>query len=88
MDDSTTFENVGLAGTYVLKSGAGFLHTLTINTTSAGAITLYNNTSAAGKKIAIIKASVAEQTFVYDINFNVGLTMVLAGASDVTVSFT
>jgi hypothetical protein len=88
MDDSNTFENLSSAGTFVLKTGSGFLHTITVNTTAAGAITVYNNTEASGKKIATIKASAAEQTFVYDINFNTGLTVVLAGASDITVSFT
>lgn len=88
MDDNFTFENMSAAGTYVLKTGACFLHSITVNTTAAGAITVYHNTSAAGKKLATIKASVAEQTFFYDINLTIGLTIVLAGASDVTVTFT
>jgi hypothetical protein len=79
--------NIAAAATTVIKTGPGVLHTLTVNTTAAGAITIYDNTLAAGTKIATIKASVAEQTFTYDVAFGTGLTIVTAAASDITVSY-
>lgn len=83
-----TYEHIQAAGTYVLKTDGGVLHTVTVNTTAAGTITLYDNTSAAGKVIAVLKASIVEQSLVYDLDFSLGLTAVVAAASDVTVTFT
>lgn len=80
------YTNITTATTTVVKSGVGFLHAITVNTTAAGAITIYDNTSGAGNKIGTIKASVGEQTFIYNVAFSVGLTIVTAGASDITVS--
>jgi hypothetical protein len=85
--ENLSWENLSGSGTFTLKSGPGYLHTLVINSTAAGAITLYDNTSAAGKKIAILKSNVVEGTYLYDLSFTDGLTIVLAAASDITVSF-
>lgn len=79
--------------TTVVKSGSGFFHLLVINTAAAnGVITIYDNTSATGTKIATITQPAAliesAQTLVYDIEFNVGLTIVTsAAAQDITVSY-
>ena len=81
------YENLNQAGTVTLKPAAGQLHTITVNTTAAGAITVYDNTAASGKVIAVLKASVAEQTFLYDLEFHTGLTINLAAASDITVTY-
>ncbi len=85
---SYTHNNIASATTTVVKSGAGILHCITVNTTAAGAITVYDNTSAAGTKIATIAASpVIGSTFLYDVSFVTGLTIVTAAASDITVSY-
>lgn len=65
------------------------LHSLVINTTAAATITLYDGPSAAaGTKFATLKASIAEGTYYYDAKITTGkLTIVLAGASDVTVFY-
>lgn len=89
MEKNYSWENYAAAGTVVVKPDNGFLHAITVNTTAAGTITVYDNASAAsGKKIATIKSNVAEQTFLYDLPFVNGLTIVLAAASDITVVFT
>jgi len=83
-----THKNIASATTTVVKSGAGILHCITVNTTAAGTITVYDNTSAAGTKIATIAASpVIGSTFIYDVSFVNGLTIVTAAASDITVSY-
>jgi hypothetical protein len=80
--------NITTATTTVVKSGKGYLNLITINTTTAFAITIYDNTAASGTKIATIAASPAiGSTFVYQGKFNTGLTIVTAGASDITVSY-
>lgn len=83
-----SYNNISTATTTVVKSGVGMLHTITINTTAAAAITVYDNTAASGTKIATIAASPAiGSVFRYDVSFTNGLTIVTAGASDITVSF-
>lgn len=82
-----THTNVAAATTTVCKPDAGVLGSLTVNTTAAGAITIYDNTTASGTKIATIKASVAEQTFNFNVAFATGLTVVTAAASDITIAW-
>lgn len=83
-----SYKNLAGAATYVIKSGAGTLRNLVVNTTAATAITIYDNTAASGTKIATIAASpVIGSNFYYDVAFTTGLTIVLAGASDVTISY-
>lgn len=77
------------AGTYTVLPSDGFLHAITVNTTANGTITVYDSaTATAVNVIAVIKASVAEQTFIYDVRLVNGLTIVTGAASDITVSYT
>lgn len=85
---TNTFEHISLAGTYVVKSGSGYFHTLVINTTVASTIVLYDGTSATGRVIASLQASAGLGTYFYGLNFLNGLTIVTAGDSDITVSYT
>lgn len=88
MTNAFIYNNIASATTTVVKSGTGTLHSIVINTTAAGTITIYDNTSAAGTKIATIAASPANgSTFLYDVSFATGLTIVTAAASDITVSY-
>lgn len=88
MADTFNYTNITTATTTVVKSGTGILHGIVINTTAAATITIYDNTSAAGTKIATIAASPAiGSTFTYNVAFATGLTIVTAGASDITVAY-
>lgn len=71
----------------VIKTGRGVLHTITIGETAAGAITIYDNSAASGTTLAVLKASVAEQTFTFDLCFDTGLTITTAGSSKLTVTW-
>lgn len=73
--------------TTVVKATPGFLHSITVGETAAGAITVYDNTSAAGTIVAVLKASIAEQTFVFDVICGTGITVVTAAASKISVSW-
>lgn len=87
-DTSFNYANPAGSATTTIKSGVGVLHAITINTTAASAITIYDNTAGSGTKIATIAASPAiGSTFRFDVAFTTGLTVVLAGASDITVSY-
>lgn len=85
---TSSFEHISLAGTYTLKSDGGHLHTLVINSTAAGTITLYDSATATGKVIAVLQASAGLGTYFYGLDFVNGLTVVTAAASDITLSFT
>jgi hypothetical protein len=91
--DGASFANITTATTTAVKSGAGSLHALTINTYVASAtITIYNNTAASGAKIATITlpstiTGDAPVTITYDVAFSAGLTVVTSGATDITVSY-
>jgi len=82
------------AGTYIstattttVKTGAGHLHTITITEAVASTIIVYDNTAGSGTILASFVASAAVQTYTLDITFSVGLTIVTAGASKLTVSY-
>lgn len=79
--------NIASATTTTVKSGSGYLNRIVINTTAAGTITIYDNTAASGTKIATIAASAAQGTYTYQGRFAIGLTIVTAAASDITVSY-
>ena len=81
------FNNISTATTTVVKSGKGNLHSITVNTTAAATITIYDNTAASGTTIGTMVASIAEGTYEYNIRFNTGLTILTGGASDITVNF-
>jgi hypothetical protein len=63
------------------------LHTIVVGTTAAGSITVYDNTAASGTILAVLKSSIAEGTFTFDVAFSTGLTIVTAAASLITVSW-
>lgn len=78
---------IATATTTVVKSSSGNLRSITLGETAAGAITVYDNTAGSGTILAVLKASVLEQTFTFDIPFITGLTIVTAGASKLQVSY-
>lgn len=77
--------NITTATTTVVKSGSGVLRRITINTTAAGAITVYDNTSATGTKIATFPSIAVVGSYEYNVRFSTGLTIVTAAASNITV---
>jgi hypothetical protein len=84
----------GTTAGVTVKSGAGFLHALNLNTPVASTVvTLYDNTAASGTVIAVITlpgtlVSEGPSTAIYNVSFTTGLELVVAtGAADVTVSY-
>ena len=79
------------ATTTLVKSGAGILHGVTINSkgTVASTVTIYDALTAIGNPIAIIDSLTLSGQFVYDINLDTGLTIVTTGtvAPNLTVSY-
>lgn len=80
--------------TTTIKSGAGVMHALVINkAVISGSITIYDNTTGSGTKIATIGFGLALLSDPplgrsYDISFATGLTVVIVGAAmDVTIAY-
>lgn len=84
-----TATHVNALGTTTVKSGAGVLYSVIINTKGAGSntATLYDGLSAAGTVIAIIDTTGAAGELRYGLRFTTGLTVVLAvgTAADLTI---
>jgi len=86
-NNTYSYRNITSATTTNVVSGPGVLKSITVNTTAAGTITIYDNTSATGTKIGTLKSSVAEGTYDFSAAFTTGLTIVTGAASDITVSY-
>lgn len=84
---SYNFKNLAGAADTLVQKGRGRLHTLTVNTTAASGIVLYDGTSSTGTVIAKIAASpVIGSTWRFDVEFSQGLFVSVGGASDITLS--
>lgn len=80
--------NITTATTTVVKTGPGILVSIVLNETNAGTITIYDNVAASGTIIATIAAAAgAGSVFGYLCQFTDGLTVVTAGADDITVVY-
>lgn len=82
-----SYAYISSIATTPVKGSAGFLHSITVGETAAGAITIYDHPTGVGTVVAVLKASVAEQTFIFDVAFTNGLTIVTAAASKLSVSY-
>lgn len=85
--EAHNYSNITTGTTTTVKSGSGVLKRITINTTAAGAITVYDNTAGSGTKIATFPSSAVVGTYEFGVKFSTGLTIVTAAASDITVAY-
>lgn len=87
--DSVFYHLAGNAGTHVLKYGAGKLQKIIYNNTSGTSLTIYDGIDITGAIIGIITtASAALGTWIYDVSFSNGLTLVTVGNSlDATIVY-
>lgn len=90
MPVSYSFLNLAANATTTVKTGAGVLHSITINTLgTADTVTVYDNTAGSGTKIGTINAALSQGTLIFDAAFVTGLTVVIAGTTppDITVCY-
>jgi len=89
---TSSFSHITTNTTTTVKSGAGVLRRIVINTRGGvlNTFTIYDNTSGSGTVIAVIDTvnGVSGQ-FEYGVSFSTGLTVVLAGgtAADITIIY-
>lgn len=86
-----SYSNITTNATTTVKSGAGTLHSIVVNTSGAtDTITVYDSTTGSGTKIGTINsAATPGATLIYDVAFATGLTLVTAGTTppDITVTY-
>ncbi|MDE1867652.1 MAG: hypothetical protein KGI08_08100 [Thaumarchaeota archaeon] len=82
------FSNLAAAATTTVKTGSGLLHTINVTTAGAAAstITVYDNTAGSGTVIATLDGTVVH-SYVFDVEFLTGLTVVIAGSTAPKVTF-
>lgn len=86
---SNSFTNITTATTTAVKSGAGIIDRIIVNTAGAGStLTLYDNTAASGTKIGTFTTA-AQASLTINCAFATGLTAVTASgtAADITVIY-
>ena len=88
----SSYLHLNANGTTTVKSGAGVLRRIMINTKGgiANTLTIYDNTTATGAVIGVVDTgNAAGGAFDYELDFTTGLTVVLAGltAADITIIF-
>jgi hypothetical protein len=88
---SFNYTHLNANGTTTIKSAAGVLAAVSVNTKGASGnqLAVYDNTSASAPIIAQIDTTSAVYTFPLGVQFNTGLTVVLANgtAADITISW-
>lgn len=87
VEQRNNYAYISSATTTTIKSGAGFLHTLTILGGTAGVVTVYDNTAGSGSVIAAFGSTNALQTYTFDVTYATGLTVVTAAGTQLTVSY-
>lgn len=78
------YKYISTATTTTITDRPCLLHSITVNTTAAGAITVYDG---ATQVAAVLKSGVAEGTYTYNIVLRRYLKVVTAAASDITVAY-
>ena len=88
---SSSYSHLNANGTTTVKSGAGVLRRIVINTRGGiiNTLTIYDNTTATGAVIGAVDTVAAGGAFDYELDFTTGLTVVLAGgtAADITIIY-
>lgn len=79
--------HISTAATTVVKNGKGSLHEIIVTGGTAGTITVYDNTSAAGTKIAEFDSTNALASYRFNCVFENGLTIVTSAATKLSVVY-
>jgi hypothetical protein len=82
----TTLTHLTAAGSFLIKTGKGWISTVNVNTSGNGTLTIYDGIDATGTVLAVIDTSKNTTTSAFSPwPFKTGLFMVQTGAADVTI---
>ena len=91
VEQKFTYSHIVASTTTVVKSGAGVLHAISINSkgTIASLITIFDSTTGSGAVIGVVDSLNLLGSMTMDVQFTNGLTLVTTGtvAPDITVSY-
>lgn len=85
--DNYKYAYIDSATTTQLVTGQGSLVRIIVGETAAGAISIIDNTSGSTVNIGQLKASIAEGTYEFGVQFVTGLRIITAAASKITVVY-
>lgn len=85
--DNYKVQYIDTATTTQVDTGQGQLIAIVVGETAAGAISIIDNTSGSTVNIGTLKASVVEGTYWFLTQYAVGLRIITAGASKITVIY-
>lgn len=85
--DNYQYAYIDSATTTQVDTGQGQLIRIIVGETSAGAISIIDNTSGSTVNLGTLKASIAEGTYDFFVNYATGLRIITAGASKITVVY-
>lgn len=78
---------ISSATTTQVKTGPGKLHLIVVGETAAGSIKIIDDVTGSTTNLGELKISIAEGEYLFDVAFKVGLRIITAGASKITVSY-
>lgn len=88
------FKHISTNTNTQVKATSGVLHTIQVNTSAAGAVTIVDTSAAncsggttIGVATLVANAAGTQETFTYDVSFVNGLCITTAASPDLTVSF-
>lgn len=85
--DNYKYAYIDSATTTQLVTGQGSLVRIIVGETAAGAISIIDNTSGSTVNIGQLKASIAEGTYEFGVQFVTGLRIITGAASKITVVY-
>jgi hypothetical protein len=85
--DNYKYRYIDSATTTQIYSGQGQLVRIVVGETAAGAISIIDNTSGSTVNIGTLKASIAEGTYDFGVQFATGLRIITAATSKITVVY-
>lgn len=85
--DNYKYEYISTATTTQVDTGSGQLIRIVVGETAAGAISIIDNTSGTTVNIGVLKASIAEGTYDFNVQYAVGLRIITAAASKITIVY-
>ena len=83
MGNSFLYYPISTNATYTVCPKACILHSIIVNTTAAGAITIKDGSTT----IATLKSGITENTYYYDVDIKNSLVVTTASTSDITVTY-
>ena len=85
--EANSYKN--LAASALVKTGAGIVTGVIINSHTAGTLKLWDNTSAATTVLCETMTFAVGERFVplYNINFNTGLYATIGGTANITIAY-